>query len=702
MNALINPAMAAMYRKELRAVLRWTPLGLLLIGVLCWLVMPETPYDSSQVDARLMLNVGFGAGLVAFAFGLLQSLPELRPDARGFLLHRPISLGSIYLAKLLAGFTGFALSVFPPLIVVAFHLEMIGMQRMPASWVQVLPASIGVLMVFFAVYPATLWTVHRDARWTGTRLLPAVLGAAIALLACGLLYSIESIVGLMVYLLFLIVTLAIATHASLHAFRHQTFMPPASSPESMSASRGIGLFAASLILISAVSVLLLSYSRPMHRFRDYRTYQLSLSTDGELWETQALWNNSANGSNVKVVSGRRLTSTNDAANELSPIPDDWKETPETVLFAYRGSTSWIVKFHYWGPLRMASPNLYAQKSVVYDRVGRFYTYDTALVNGSFACVTPRGVFDAWETPEGRFTDAWMLRDISLVSSAAGQEMVIADRNGVYRVRFATKEVEKIIDAPLQYAGYFEGDEYSGRQSRIWTANGTDLNRYTVIVSKADSPEAKVEASGHWTVAPVENYGSLTIAETDDGVTAIAQAEWPDYLAKRFRVFEADGSLREEGRVRLHPNSNVVSGDRDAVFLPPAFLTAVFGVQSQINSGEGLTATTFWAVVALHAFSAMGLAVWIGHFRRLSMPKRVAWAIAGVLGGVGAPLAMAAIHQQPVYEPCPNCDQPRRVDLPLCESCGCEWKPPENDGNEILQQWPHTAEQTAVGSLAANA
>ena len=241
--------------------------------------------------------------------GLLQSLPELRPDARGFLLHRPISLGSIYLAKLLAGFTGFALSVFPPLVVVAIHLEVIGMQRIPASWVQVLPVSIGVVLVFLAVYPATLWTVHREARWTGTRWLPAVFGAAVALLACGLLYSIESIVGLMVYLLFLLVSLGIGTHASLHAFRHQTFMPPASSPESMSVSRGIGLFVASVFLVSAVSVLLFSFSRPAYQFRDYRTYQLSLSTDGELWETEAVWNSSASGSNVNVVSGRRLTGT---------------------------------------------------------------------------------------------------------------------------------------------------------------------------------------------------------------------------------------------------------------------------------------------------------------------------------------------------------------------------------------------------------
>ena len=464
-----------------------------------------------------------------------------------------------------------------------------------------------------------------------------------------------------------------------------------------------GLIVASLFLVSAVSVLLLSYSRPVYHFRDYRTYQLSLSTDGELWETEAVWNSSASGSNVNVVSGRRLTGTDDAASELSPIPNDWKEAPETVLFGgYRGNTSWMVKFHDWGPLRVVPPNLAMQKSVVYDRAGRFYTYDTGAVNSSFACVTPRGVFHAWETPEGHFTDAWMLRDVSLVSSATGQEMIVVDRNGVYRVRFATKEVEKIIDAPVQYVGYLQGDEYAGRPSRIWTVSGTELNRYTVIVSEEDSPGAQVEASGHWPIVPVENYGSLTIAETDDGVTAIAQAEWPDYLATRFRVFDADGSLREEGRVRLHPNSNVASEDRDAIFLPPALLTAVFGVQSQINNGLGLTPTTFWSVVAVHALLAMLLAVWIGWNRGLSMPKRIAWAITGLLGGVGVPLAMVAIHGQPVCEPCPDCDQPRRVDLPQCEHCGSEWKPPEHDGNEIIEHWPEAATAKTTGSLAANA
>ena len=138
MNASDYPVAAALYRHEFRKLIRWAPLGLLLVGTLCWLVMPVDVYQAHQIGASLALFVGIGALVIAMALALLQSFPELRQDARGFLLHRPASPRSIYIAKLLASFTVFSVSVVPPLLCVGVHLEWLGMERMPADWVQVL------------------------------------------------------------------------------------------------------------------------------------------------------------------------------------------------------------------------------------------------------------------------------------------------------------------------------------------------------------------------------------------------------------------------------------------------------------------------------------------------------------------------------------------------------------------------------------
>jgi hypothetical protein len=64
---------------------------------------------------------------------------------------------------------------------------------------------------------------------------------------------------------------------------------------------------------------------------------------------------------------------------------------------------------------------------------------------------------------------------------------------------------------------------------------------------------------------------------------------------------------------------------------------------------------------------MGLAICLGVVQKLTKTKLVLWAVAGLLGGLGVLLAMVAIHRRPVYETCPQCDQPRRVDLEQCDN-----------------------------------
>lgn len=48
-------------------------------------------HECSDVPSALATGVIIASGLFAVALGLLQSLFDLRPDARAFLLHRPIA-----------------------------------------------------------------------------------------------------------------------------------------------------------------------------------------------------------------------------------------------------------------------------------------------------------------------------------------------------------------------------------------------------------------------------------------------------------------------------------------------------------------------------------------------------------------------------------------------------------------------------------
>lgn len=695
MNASDYPVAAALYRHEFRKLIRWAPLGLLLVGTLCWLVMPVDVYQAHQIEAPLALFVGIGALVIAMALALLQSFPELRQDARGFLLHRPASPRSIYIAKLLASFTVFSVSVVPPLLCVGVHLEWLGMERMPADWVQVLPSVISAFLVFFAIYPATIWTVHRDAKWIGTKSIPMFAGAAVAFSACGFLSTVQSMATLAAYGLFLLLSYAIVTRAALHTYCHQVFLPPASSPESMSSTRAIGLVIGAIFFVSVASVAIFSFFQPQRRFTDYRTFQLELSTTGDLWETEASWTNVTTGSNVATLSGRRIPSDGDEGGPLRPIPEDWEEALDTVLFGDSNPESWIAKFQYYGVILNQPPNLTMQKSVFYDRLGLFYVYDDAAVNTSFACITPQGVYNAWEVPGGRFTDAWMIQNVAPTDSAGGPEMLIADHDGVYHVRLASKQIQKIIDAPIQLIGYAEAEE--GKMDQIWIANDGDLNRYRVAINPP-SNDIRCQPDGRWKIEAMQANSMPRVAEADDGTIALMVRQRWDYLAAKFQLLEPDGALRAQGETRVHRSSNIVHQEHEAILLPPAFLGGALIIEQAAKSSSWIMSRTFAVVFVAHALAALLISLWLGHVSGMALPKRAGWALGAAFGGVGVPLAMASIYRKPIVEPCPDCGSPRRVDLPRCPGCDASWEPPEHAGNEIFESAMGSAPQNSNGPM----
>ena len=69
------------------------------------------------------------AAVVATAFGLLQSLFDIRNDKRGYLLHRPLSHQQIFCAKLIAGFIAYVATLAIPVGVAAAYLSFHGIER---------------------------------------------------------------------------------------------------------------------------------------------------------------------------------------------------------------------------------------------------------------------------------------------------------------------------------------------------------------------------------------------------------------------------------------------------------------------------------------------------------------------------------------------------------------------------------------------
>ena len=92
--------MKSVFRKEIGDLLPWVPLAMILLSFLCFLAAPQQVYQPQALEQTILYLVGFGCVLVAMAFGFRQSLPDTRTEARGYLLHRPISTARSFGANL--------------------------------------------------------------------------------------------------------------------------------------------------------------------------------------------------------------------------------------------------------------------------------------------------------------------------------------------------------------------------------------------------------------------------------------------------------------------------------------------------------------------------------------------------------------------------------------------------------------------------
>ena len=174
--------MIAVFQKELRDCLRWSPLGMALGLVMLWMVLLGNNVDSATfMESSLASQLGLAASLIAIALGLLQSLPDARNDARGYLMHRPIKPNKIFWSKIAAGYVTYVITLAVPVIVAMIYLQSKGIERLPTNAFQVVPFLL-YSCVAFLFHPTALWIVNRDARWIGTRLLPAVGASTLAYL----------------------------------------------------------------------------------------------------------------------------------------------------------------------------------------------------------------------------------------------------------------------------------------------------------------------------------------------------------------------------------------------------------------------------------------------------------------------------------------------------------------------------------------
>ncbi|MGB7347753.1 MAG: hypothetical protein WBD20_26250 [Pirellulaceae bacterium] len=683
--------MNPIFKKELRDVIRWVPPAMVLGVVMVWIQLPDGIAEATHAESTLVMQLGLSAGIIALALGLLQSVFDIRNDARGYLLHRPVHHHQIFWAKVAAGFVAFLASLVIPVVVAITYLNWYGIEYMPSSGWQVVPACMYVVAVFL-LHPTAIWIANRDARWAGTRVLPSI-GVAAGLLllaAIGLDRSdLSRAMHLtMVFGIALVGATAILL-ASRHAFAAQSHLPPVASRKHRNNSGVAILTISAVVLYGAVSAFLME-SKP-RQLQDSIRYELSVNQRGqmeELRETRSRnsWHNA-----------RYATRSIGSKEDFQSVSDDWQLASSVSLGSQIDLISQHRQFNYIGS--------YSSKSSAFGQVElvesnrRILVYAGGRLKG---IITPDGAFKDTRKVTGHFADATVFNNLMTTSSVYLQpksNAMILDANGIYQLDLDDFAIREIAKGKFDRMGLqFESDSMP---AAVWTLAGTELTRYLMSATdqedelpRADDetinrtyqyplPQVEFTKSNVYEIEPAQEQEQIAVAQSDSASFLIRQYG----NTVRYRHLEKSeqgelATIKLPSAAYSAPNENWL-----AWCFPPGLmggaitLFMIFRESAHVPAPPALMIT----FLILHALVAAALTWLLSGTFGLSRRQRLQWTIAGAALGIGTLIALIAIYPKPIRESCPRCEKRRRVDLQDCQHCGNPWDPPVDEGIEIIQQ-----------------
>jgi len=183
------------------------------------------------------------------------------------------------------------------------------------------------------------------------------------------------------------------------------------------------------------------------------------------------------------------------------------------------------------------------------------------------------------------------------------------------------------------------------------------------------------------------------------VTVAASNESKILVMNRFgqfryqvEVLDTVSGMTESGIVPIKPGSQASAIASELYVIPPGAIglgSAVAYLLSNGDEWQEMTSPTpriFIVALVLHAMIAAAIAFWLSGRRGATRKIQVLWAVLGTIFGAAVLPAIIAIHAKLIYEPCPQCDKPRRIDKMTCDSCGADWDRLPRDGNEVIGGW----------------
>ncbi len=439
--------MRAVISKELRELIWLLPVGLVFIGLAVWFSLPQI---HGWQETGLIPTC---AALFAVVLAAVQGFFDLSDRQRGFLFHRALSRSQILYGKVLAALVIYSVAVAVPLALMALYFARIGLEYQPVDPIQLLP-TLALCLAGFALHPAALLTIDREASWFGTRLFP--LATAVASLFLLTVFSMTaSVTGIAWCTAAFLVVLGLL----LIALQQRNF------------ARAVIVAGGALCTVLAAVVFGASMIESLKSLSVPYTVEFGIDSQGEPWVYQSRYDYSPSGySTARVpVSGDRLR-TDREPNLDGSLPKDFQPVGFSWLYRLDDNTR-RHRYQYSGNI--------GRKNLVSAPNGTVLVYDSSAKPPLQGVVTRSGFRAVGDSTGKPFNGDPLVYGFAASSAltTAGYESLWIDRDGVYQFDSVRGEIIPLVELSVQSVVVLtsaSADSKERTNVHLWVETATEL------------------------------------------------------------------------------------------------------------------------------------------------------------------------------------------------------------------------------------
>lgn len=675
--------MKALFWKEIRENLKWALIACVLLSLaLCysWSMVIDSGKNSylSICSPLIQTSLLFGSFITATALGFLQIFPEQIRDRWAFLVHRPVSLKTLFWAKASAGLALYFTAMGLPYLVLCLGAAIPGAIHGPFYWGMTLPGLLSIIVGSSFYFLAVLCAM-RSAAWKGSKLLPLLAGVGILILSQ--VVGSASIAFLAAGLFLLLATLA-----SISAF----------ISSSAPVSRRLRTLPLALLLFLGYTILffftvsLVIVLSP--RSLNYVQENYRLMKDGAIVLVRA----DKTGTQVSRLDGTALPLT---PRDLEQF---YSKTLDEKGMTYRdieGIRSEYNDFH--NATHWFKPELGTERGRWFylDDKGYFvrYSMDQNLIDGYLGTT---GFSDAAPAPKDRFAGKFHKGKYT-------QDQTYLFGSGAYWIDLLNQQVialkhngwdSEVLAAATLSSSSRESIE--NQMAVLLTSPGRTLEFYKSDGSLLFQTQLAQDET---------DYPTIVLMKLEDNSRYYVKLDPNRPMKEQLpgKVLAYDSKGNSAGTWDLPPLKKQTYGTSwESFFYVPSIGPGLYGTylctiyigvlngsKTYQTEWNNLSAKNNVFYILTAGITGIGLVSAFCGWRRMrrysfSRREQAWWTLFTFLGGLPAFFAFLSVHTWPAQLPCPACRKTRPLNSNQCPHCQEEWPEKKLDGTEIFSVPPH--------------